>query len=273
MTEVEDGKAGRPGGQGSSYGTGRMAPPTIRRRPTAQFQTLPRVDSRDDEEEDGAEATPTNIMQENMGGFEDDENRHSSDREGTVQGDDEIIAGEEEEDDEDMSDAESFTLKDRQAAINETHPFGIRIWKPALYKKDRSVQKTAEGDIHSSPGGNVSNWLLFFNVLWTLCFGWWLALFAFVGAMACFLAAASSAIAYGRVLYGLSGYLFYPFGKFVRLEQDEAYAEEDEGEGRSITEYERWQSGDLEDGRLFFGPGPAGGEGSHPHSRSIVGRS
>ena len=40
---------------------------------------------------------------------------------------------------ENMSDDESFTLKDRQQTINETHPFGIRIWKPALYKKNRSV--------------------------------------------------------------------------------------------------------------------------------------
>jgi Ca2+:H+ antiporter len=168
-------------------------------------------------------------------------------------------------DDVDLSDAESFTLKDRQEAINETHPFGIRIWKPALYKKDRSVQKTAEGDIHSAPGGRVSNWLLFFNLVWTLCFGWWLALVAFAGAVVCFIfAAAPSAVEYGKVLWGLSGYLLYPFGKFVRLEQDEAYAEEDEGEGRSITEYEQWQSGDIEDGRLFFGP--------HRADRSIVGR-
>jgi Ca2+:H+ antiporter len=169
------------------------------------------------------------------------------------------------EDDDEVSDAESFTLKDRQEAINETHPFGIRIWKPALYKKNRSVQKTAEGDIHSSPGGRVNTWLLFFNILWTVLFGWWLALVAFVGAVVCFIfGAAPSAIVYGRVLWGLSGYLFYPFGKFVRLEQDEAYAHEDEGEGRSITEYEQWQSGDIEDGRLFFGP---------QANRSIIGRS
>ncbi|KAK3387858.1 Sodium/calcium exchanger protein-domain-containing protein [Podospora didyma] len=176
-------------------------------------------------------------------------------------------SGESPDDDEDgdISDAESFTLKDRQQAINETHPFGIRLWKPALYKKDRSVQKTAEGDIHSSPGGHVSHWLLFFNVLWTLAFGWWMACIAFVGAAICFLfAAAPSGREYGRVLWGLSAYLFYPFGKFVRLEQQEAYLDEDQGEGRSISEYEQWQSGDLEYGRLFFGP-----EGS----RSIIGRS
>jgi Ca2+:H+ antiporter len=171
----------------------------------------------------------------------------------------------EDEDEEDgLSDAESFTLKDRQEAINETHPFGIRIWKPALYKKSRSVQRTAEGDIHSIPGGRVSNWLWLFNMLWTLIFGWWLALAALLGAAACFCCGfAPSAICYGRVLWGLSEYLFYPFGKFVRLEQDEAYAEEDEGEGRSISEYEQWQSGELEDGRLFFGP---------LSTRSLIGR-
>lgn len=169
------------------------------------------------------------------------------------------------EDDGDISDAESFTLKDRQQAINQTHPFGIRLWKPALYKKSRSVQKNAEADVHSSPGGHVSNWLLFFNIIWTLAFGWWMALIAFVGAIICFFfAAAPSGREYGRVLWGLAGYLFYPFGKFVRLEQQEAYLDEDLGEGRSIGEYEQWQSGDLEYGRLFFGP---------DSSRSIIGRS
>ncbi|KAK0614869.1 Sodium/calcium exchanger protein-domain-containing protein [Bombardia bombarda] len=171
----------------------------------------------------------------------------------------------EDDEDDDISDAESFTLKDRQQAINETHPFGIRLWKPALYKKDRSVQKNAEGDIHSSPGGRVSRWLFFFNVIWTLCFGWWMALIAFAGAVICFaFAAAPSGREYGRVLRGLAGYLFYPFGKFVRLEQQEAYLDEDQGEGRSISEYEQWQSGDLEYGQLYFGP---------ERNRSIVGRS
>ncbi|CAI4217362.1 unnamed protein product [Parascedosporium putredinis] len=165
----------------------------------------------------------------------------------------------------DISDAESFTLKDRQEAINETHPFGIRLWKPALYKKNRSVQKTAEGDIHSTPGQIGGAWVRLFNLAWTLFFGWWLALLAAIGAMACFfLVAAPGSRPYGRVLWGLAGYLFFPFGKVVRLEKDEAYLHEDRGEGRSIFEYEQWQNGDLEYGRLFFGPEP---------NRSIVGRS
>ncbi|KAB8339235.1 hypothetical protein FH972_022169 [Carpinus fangiana] len=160
------------------------------------------------------------------------------------------------------SPAESFTLKDRQEAINETHPFGIRIWKPALYKKGRSVEKDAEGDIHSTPGGNVSKWLWLFNFAWTLIFGWWLALVAAIGGLICHLFPfAPSARDYGVVLWGLAGYLFYPFGKYVKLIQEEAYAEEDQGEGRSLGEYERWQTGDLEEGRLFFGP-----------VRSLIGR-
>lgn len=114
-----------------------------------------------------------------------------------------------------ISEAESFTLKDRQQAINQTHPFGIRVWKPALYKKDRSIQRFARADIRPSPGGRVTNWLLFFNIVWTLVFGWWMAAVAALGAVVCFLfAAARSGKEYGRVLWGLAGFLFYPFGKF-----------------------------------------------------------
>ncbi|KAJ6104215.1 hypothetical protein N7523_010535 [Penicillium sp. IBT 18751x] len=169
-----------------------------------------------------------------------------------------------EEDEGETSDAESFTLKDRQQAINETHPFGIRIWKPAVYKKSRSVEKTADGDIHSSPGGRVPGLVFWGNFLWCFVFGWWLALASLLAAAACFFFAySSSAVAYGRVFWGLARYLFYPFGSFVLLESDEHYAEEDEGEGRSISEYEQWQNGDLEYGRLFFGP---------RRDRSLVGR-
>ncbi|KAK3075881.1 hypothetical protein LTR53_000455 [Teratosphaeriaceae sp. CCFEE 6253] len=171
-------------------------------------------------------------------------------------------------DDADLSDTESFTLKDRQEAINVTHPFGIRIWKPALYKKSRSVTRNAEGDIHSAPGGAVTSYLFLFNLLWTLLFGWWLACLAGIGGVVNLTLSAvfglQSCHDYGRVLVNLAHYLFYPFGKYVELERDEAYADEDEGEGRSISEYERWQTGDLEEGRLFFGPTDI--------NRSLIGR-
>ncbi|KAI2783161.1 Sodium/calcium exchanger protein-domain-containing protein [Daldinia loculata] len=237
-----------------------MAPPTLSRVHSSR-SAGPEEEGIDElrEEEDEEGHLPSQPHEESVlqdappdsGVLNDDNNDNNND--------------DDDDDDDDISDTESFTLKDRQQAINETHPFGIRIWKPALYKKDRSVQKTAEGDIHSFPGGRVSSWLLFFNLIWTLAFGWWMALFAALGAIACFIfAAAPSGREYGRVLWGLAGYLFYPFGKFVRLEQDEAYLDEDEGEGRSISEYEQWQSGDLEYGRLFFGP---------ERNRSIIGRS
>jgi Ca2+:H+ antiporter len=264
VTEIQDALATRHNTTG--FGTARHAPSTLRRRPAPQQPVLTRVNSsRDEEAVAENEADAISFVGGDTG---DDEHIPESGEENTIRALDDTTPDAEEdegEDDADLSDAESFTLKDRQEAINETHPFGIRIWKPALYKKNRSVQKTAEGDIHSSPGGRVSRWLLFFNILWTVWFGWWLALIAATAALVCFIfGAAPSAIEYGRVLWGLAGYLFYPFGKFVRLEQDEAYAHEDEGEGRSITEYEQWQSGDIEDGRLFFGP---------QGNRSIVGRS
>ncbi|KAJ5683168.1 hypothetical protein N7462_006333 [Penicillium macrosclerotiorum] len=233
----------------------RVQSSTLRRRPSARPSPLTRGESDNLSIDEGLLDPPLepitvktpSLRQDDgaSGGESGDESQHTED-EGAA------------------SDAESFTLKDRQQAINETHPFGIRIWKPALYKKSRSVEKTAEGDIHSSPGGRVSPILFLTNLLWSLLFGWWLALAALLAAMACFFFAySSSAVAYGRVFSGLSRYLFYPFGSFVLLETDDHYAEEDEGEGRSISEYEQWQNGDLEHGRLFFGP---------RRDRSLVGR-
>ena len=225
---------------------------TVRRRTTQVVPALPRVDSVD--EEDDAEGVSKPPSRDPLP-TEEETQENASEDENT--GDAE---------DADLSDAESFTLRDKQMAINETHPFGIRIWKPALYKKDRSVEKTAEEDIHSSPSAIVTNWLWIFNCLWTLLFGWWLALAAAFAALACFIFAfESSAAKYSQVFWSLSRYLLYPFGQFVKLESEDIYAEEDEGEGRSISEYEQWQRGDLEYGRLMFGP-------TLTHTGSLIGR-
>jgi Ca2+:H+ antiporter len=242
--------------QGTSP-TLRRKPSTVRRRTTfAQAPALTTVDSTEDDavEEEGAGA-PT-----------DPDPQPTSSGEGTLAAENGGSEGDDDDDnDSDVSDAESFTLRDRQEAINVTHPFGIRIWKPALYKKDRSVQRNAQDDIHSTPGLFVNHWVLIFNIAWTLVFGWWLALIALAGALLCaLLGFADSCMEYSRLLFHLAQYLLYPFGKYVKLLQEEAYAEEDEGEGRSISEYEQWQSGDIEEGRLFFGPTSAGG--------SLIGR-
>lgn len=164
----------------------------------------------------------------------------------------------------------SFTLKDRQDAINITHPFGLKIWKPALYKKLRSVQRTAEGEIHSRPGQWPDRKIRLGNVLWTLLFGWWMSLI--VALIACILLAStwwSAGAPYAFVYFGLARYLFYPFGRFIELLPDEAYAEEDQGEGRSISEYERYGAVDLERGRQLgiFASSPVG-----DHRRGLIGR-
>ncbi|TKA32047.1 hypothetical protein B0A50_01293 [Salinomyces thailandicus] len=258
---------------------------TIRRRPAAQTPQLRTVESDESEEREVRARASGSDAAVAVGAPAQSDGNGDPSSEDTLQGDDEEEEREEEEeeeqeeaeetstpddeeDDADLSDTESFTLKDRQEAINETHPFGIRIWKPALYKKSRSVQRNAEGDIHSSPGGNVSRWLFVFNCLWAVIFGWWLAAIASLGGLQnlalAFLFNAPGCYEYGRVLINLAHYLFYPFGKYVKLERDEAYLDEDEGEGRSIGEYERWQTGELEEGRLFFGPTDI--------NRSIIGR-
>ncbi|KAF2993400.1 hypothetical protein E8E13_001341 [Curvularia kusanoi] len=225
----------------------RRKPSNVRRTTTAARATaLATIDSTED---DAPEA-------EGAGAPTEPEAQPASSEEDTIRADDDDSGtGDAEDDDAELSDAESFTLKDRQDAINVTHPFGIRIWKPALYKKGRSVQRNAEADIHSNPGLFVSKWLLLFNLFWTLIFGWWLALIVAAGALVCALLAFDESCAeYSRLLRHLAVYVFYPFGRYVKLLQDDQYAEEDEGEGRSISEYEQWQSGDIEEGRLFFGP-------------------
>jgi Ca2+:H+ antiporter len=239
--------------QSASFPQNRKPDASLRRRAAGQLPTLSRVDSEEEDQTSGAQRIQSrepilDSGEDTPADGQDDEESNNED------------------DDGDISDAESFTLKDRQLAINQTHPFGIRIWKPALYKKNRGVEKAAEEDIHSSPSASVSNWLWFFNALWTLLFGWWLATACLLCAAICLLFAIDpTALEYSKVLWSLARYLFYPFGRFVKLESDTNYAEEDEGEGRSISEYERWQTGDLEYGRLFFGPTQTAG--------SIIGRS
>ncbi|CAH7683394.1 Ca2+:H+ antiporter [Phakopsora pachyrhizi] len=124
------------------------------------------------------------------------------------------------ENDEDVE----YTLKDRQDAINIEHPFGLPIWKPALYKKSRSVARNAEAALHDSPASTSVSTFNFGNLLWSLVVGVWLALiFSFVAAVLFVIPWGGSK--YGRVVWELAGYLVWPFGKYV-----EEWMEEDEDE-------------------------------------------
>ncbi|KAE8191014.1 hypothetical protein CF328_g5811, partial [Tilletia controversa] len=120
------------------------------------------------------------------------------------------------EESDDAGDVE-YTLKDRQDAINIEHPFGLPIWKPALYKKSRSVTRNAETALHSIPSAAAERHFLPGNILWTLFFGIWLSLVCFLVALILHFVP-SGGEKYSRVVRELGQYLLWPFGKYVEVE-------------------------------------------------------
>ena len=138
------------------------------------------------------------------------------------------LVAEEEEDD-------PVTLKERQSLINDEHPFGLPIWKPALYRKSRGITREAEFALHGVPVPSAARDLLLpGNVAWTIFFGWWLALAMILPSLIL------SIIPWGGsrfapVVYGLGWYLFWPFGRYVEGEispgsRPESSAEDEEAE-------------------------------------------
>lgn len=141
--------------------------------------------------------------------------------------------------DEALSDAGSLdpvTLKARQSLINVEHPFGLPIWKPALYKKSRTITRNAETALHSVPSAAAERHLLPGNIFWTVFFGWWMALVCII--IGCFLyCVPRGGMHYGRLLLGLGWYLFWPFGKYVEGHL-EVVGDEDEADGEGDEEDE-----------------------------------
>jgi hypothetical protein len=111
----------------------------------------------------------------------------------------------------DMLSDHEMTLKDRQEAINSSHLFGLPLWKPALYKKNRSVQRAAESAVHSMP--TSQRYVTFDNILWCLLVGWWISLIIWTVSLPLMLF--RNGKPYARVFHGLGWYLFWPFGKYV----------------------------------------------------------
>ncbi|TPX62674.1 hypothetical protein PhCBS80983_g00307 [Powellomyces hirtus] len=164
------------------------------------------------------------------------------------------------------------TLRDVQEAINIKHPFGLRIWKPALYKKFRSIDTKSYKALHAVPGEQpaTSLYLKPGNVLWCLLFGWWIslvylfvaifllgpiALLGKVGATIWFCGSKREPVKlgfftlipwvllelehiwqYAKVLTNISGYLFWPFGKFIAKRRIYHMVFEQEREDGSATE-------------------------------------
>ncbi|KAI0300261.1 hypothetical protein BC826DRAFT_992345 [Russula brevipes] len=126
--------------------------------------------------------------------------------------------------DEDAEDEDPITLKDRQSLINVEHPFGLPIWKPALYKKSRSVTRYADQALHSIPSAQAERHLLTGNILWAVFFGWWLAVVCFVISALLWIVPRGGR-RYSSLVYGLGWYLGWPFGKYVEGHIDEPHQE------------------------------------------------
>ncbi|GAA5906066.1 calcium/hydrogen antiporter [Sporobolomyces salmoneus] len=145
-----------------------------------------------------------------------------------------------------------YTLKDRQDAINVEHPFGLPIWKPALYKKSRSIARHADEALHSAPSSTALHHLLPVNVAWTLFAGIWLCLACIiVGTFLWFVPWGGSK--YGRVIWELGGYLFWPFGKYVEGWGQEEVSDEAHGKHLEEIEDETEDEDDDEEEELHTG--------------------
>ncbi|KAJ3282018.1 hypothetical protein HK104_011148 [Borealophlyctis nickersoniae] len=150
---------------------------------------------------------------------EDPSGADRSDADGVENDRDEVEAEEEGEVEgglEDLGEGEERTVKNVQEAINISHPFGLRIWKPALYRKFRSIDAQTDAVLHSTPGALPERKLYLYpgNILWMIVFGWWIAAVYWVTAV--FLLGPVALIGWiGKVLINLSNYMLWPFGKFI----------------------------------------------------------
>ena len=189
-----------------------MTPPSLRpsqsySRSSRRFSTATSHGTRDDEEAIDDASTDR------------DGDDASGDGEGEGEGEDEDEDEDNDgDDDEDDSNEDlEYTLKDRQDALNFEHPFGLPIWKPALYKKSRSITRTADMALKCMPGQHPTHGALPGNVFWFIFFGVWIGAVCFVLSGVLRLLPRGGAL-YSRVLYGLATYIVWPFGNYVELE-------------------------------------------------------
>ncbi|KAJ3795458.1 hypothetical protein GGU11DRAFT_838376 [Lentinula aff. detonsa] len=162
---------------------------------------------------------------------EDSDEQPSSDQDSTGNSDDE---------------PDPITLKERQSLINVEHPFGLPIWKPALYKKSRSVTRYADEALHSVPSAQAGRHLLLGNLLWVVVFGWWLAIVCWAISALLYIVPKGGK-RYANLVFGLGWYIAWPFGKYVEgvaddVDQDnqEDNRKDDEPDGGAAAEVDGW---------------------------------
>lgn len=134
-----------------------------------------------------------------------------------VEAQDSTLGDFDENQDDQNGDELDYTVKDRQDAINIEHPFGLPIWKPALYKKSRSIQRTADKALKCTPGLQTRNSAALGNILWLVFAGIWISCLCFFCAALLYCVPRGGAM-YGHKLYGLGTYILWPFGNYVEVE-------------------------------------------------------
>lgn len=143
------------------------------------------------------------------------------------------------EDNESTHPPEDITLQDRQDAINSMHPFGIKIWKPALYKKDRSIDQSVFKDMYNgidaanslpvtskdirSGEDELSVGIKLCNIVYCLSIGLSLSVVLFVLAVLSFFLVLPvngihAATANFMIFFKMIKFIIFPFGKVLHLD-------------------------------------------------------
>ena len=224
--------------EGTSYfpttGTGRASPPTPRRthnpylsRAMSSASSAKRPRNRSTSIASSRAAGRAYRDDEGMLSEEDEDIEHEDLRSGAggYERDDAHDSRTDDEDDE--RDEDPITVKERQSLINVEHPFGLPIWKPALYKKSRSVTRYADQELHSVPSAQAERHLLPGNIFWAIAFGWWLALVCFAVSGVLRLAPFGGK-QYASLVFGLGWYIAWPFGKYLEGDIGAKKSEEDD---------------------------------------------
>ncbi|GLB38303.1 putative Ca(2) cation antiporter (CaCA) (TC 2.A.19) family protein [Lyophyllum shimeji] len=217
----------------SSPNTRSPLPPILIRNPSAQSTNrLHRSDSRTSSHATGRSHRDELLGEEDEeGDDEEDEDDTGSVRPSLARRGKTTSAVESAAEDGEVEEGEidPITLKERQSLINVQHPFGLPIWKPALYKKSRSVTRYADQALHAVPSAQAERHLLPGNIFWAFAFGWWLAAVCMIIAGVLYIIPQGGK-RYSSFVYGLGWYLFWPFGKYVEGDIDATQSVHDEGE-------------------------------------------
>ncbi|KAH8114588.1 hypothetical protein DFH11DRAFT_1591982 [Phellopilus nigrolimitatus] len=225
--------------QGTSYFPASPSPRRVPTRSLSAARSLSVSSERDeDEDENEDEGCDT--------GATDDRGKKPSaaDPAGSTEDDNEDDNDERTE--RQYSDVDPLTLKDRQSIMNVDHPFGLPIWKPALYKKSRTVNRDAETALHATPTAYGERHLHPGNIAWAVLFGLWLAVICLLASVVLFVTPIGGR-RYAPLVYGLGWYLLWPFGKYVEGFSEECSGDpvirgSDLGSNHTIDEVEEEQS-------------------------------